>query len=72
LALQLVRVGEETGSLDVMLIRLAEWYELEVETAVVALGNALEPTLIIVLGAIVGTIVSSILIPLYSIIGSIK
>ena len=69
---QLVRVGEETGTLDAMLLRLAEYYEVDVETAVATLGSTLEPLLIIVLGAIVGTIVASILIPLYSIIGSIK
>ena len=69
---QLVRVGEETGTLDSMLLRLAEYYELEVETAIAALGSVLEPVLIIGLGALVGFIVSSILIPLYSMIGSIK
>ncbi len=69
---QLVRVGEETGTLDSMLLRLAEYYELDVETAIAALGSVLEPVLIIGLGALVGLIVASILIPLYSMIGSIK
>ena len=59
-----MRVGEETGTLDSMLLRLAEYYELEVETAIAALGSVLEPVLIIGLGALVGFIVSSILIPL--------
>lgn len=72
LYLQLVRVGEETGTLDAMLLRVAEYYELDIETAIAALGGVLEPLLIVVLGAIVGTIVASVLIPLYSIIGSIK
>ncbi|MEO9170791.1 MAG: type II secretion system F family protein [Candidatus Baltobacteraceae bacterium] len=72
LFLQLVRVGEETGALDSMLLRLAQYYELDVETAVATLGSVLEPLLILVLGAVVGTIVASILIPLYSVIGSIK
>ncbi len=72
LFLQLVRVGEETGALDSMLLRLAEYYELDVETAITTLGSVLEPILILLLGTVVGTIVASILIPLYSIIGSIK
>ncbi|MGB6986440.1 MAG: type II secretion system F family protein [Candidatus Aquilonibacter sp.] len=69
---QLVRVGEETGTLDSMLLRIAEYYELDVETAIAALGSVLEPVLIIALGALVGLIVASILVPLYSMIGSIK
>jgi type IV pilus assembly protein PilC len=69
---QLMRVGEETGTLDLMLIRVAEYYELDVETAIAALGSVLEPVLIIALGALVGLIVASILVPLYSMIGSIK
>lgn len=69
---QLVRVGEETGTLDLMLVRVAEYYELDVETAIAALGSVLEPVLIIALGALVGLIVASILVPLYSMIGSIK
>jgi type IV pilus assembly protein PilC len=72
LFVQLVRVGEETGALDAMLLKLADYYEFDVETAIATLGSVLEPVLIVVLGAIVGTIVTSILIPLYSIIGSIK
>ncbi len=72
LFMQLVRVGEETGSLDQMLLRLAEHHERAVESALSTAGDALEPMLIILLGAVVGTIVSSILVPLYSIIGSIK
>ena len=71
LALQLVRVGEETGALDTMLLRVAEYCELDVETAVAALGSVVEPTLIVILGAVVGLIVASILIPLYQMVGSI-
>jgi type IV pilus assembly protein PilC len=72
LFVQLVRVGEETGTLDAMLLRIAEYYELDVETAIAALGSVVEPILIVGLGAIVGVIVASILVPLYSMIGSIR
>jgi type IV pilus assembly protein PilC len=70
--LQLVRAGEESGKLDAMLLRIAEYHELDVDTAIAALGSTLEPALILFLGAIVGTIVASVLIPLYSVIGSIR
>ena len=70
--LQLVRVGEETGTLDAMLLRVAEYFEVDVESAIAALGSIVEPILIMFLGTVVGTIVASVLIPLYSIIGSIK
>ncbi len=72
LFLQMVRVGEETGSLDVMLLRAADYYELEVETMLGALGSALEPLLILGLGGAVGFIVSAVFIPLYTLIGNIK
>ena len=68
----LVKVGEETGALDAMLLRVAEYHELDVETAISALGSTIEPILIILLGSVVGTIVASILLPLYSMIGSIR
>lgn len=70
--LQLVRVGEETGTLDAMLVRVAEYLEVDVESAIAALGSIVEPVLILILGTVVGTIVASVLIPLYSVIGSIK
>lgn len=72
LFLQLVHVGEETGTLDAMLLRVAEYLELDVETAIATIGSVIEPAMIIFLGAAVGTIVASVLLPLYSIIGSIK
>ena len=68
----LVCVGEETGALDEMLIRVAEYYEIDVATMIDSLAGILEPAIIVVLGAVVGTIVGSILIPLYSMSGSIK
>ncbi|HEY5341059.1 MAG TPA: type II secretion system F family protein [Candidatus Aquilonibacter sp.] len=68
----MIAVGEETGALDSMLLRIAEYYELDVETRIAAVGSIVEPLIIVVLGAIVGSIVAAILIPLYSMIGSIK
>jgi type IV pilus assembly protein PilC len=68
----LARAGEESGSLGDMLLRVAEHEELEIEATITALGGIMEPLLIAVLGGMVGTIVAAVLIPLYSMIGSIK
>jgi type IV pilus assembly protein PilC len=70
--LQLLRAGEEGGSIDAMLLRLAQYYELDVETALASLTSAIEPILICALGAAIGTIVASIIIPLYSMIGNLR
>ena len=70
--LALVRVGEETGLLDEMLLKIADYFEADVEAAVATLGAVLEPALISFLGLIVGFIVCSIFIPLYSLIGSVS
>lgn len=72
LFVQMVRVGEETGCLDAMLLRVAEYYEADLEAALSALGSLLEPAMILVLGGAVAFIVSSIFIPLYTLIGNMK
>jgi type IV pilus assembly protein PilC len=71
LAVALVRVGEETGLLDEMLLKVAAYFETDVEAAIATLGAVIEPALIGVLGAVVGFIVFSVFIPLYSLIGSV-
>jgi type IV pilus assembly protein PilC len=68
----LVRVGEETGTLDAMFVKVAEYYEVDVDAGVAALGATLEPVLIVVIGAIVGAITAAVFIPLYSVIGRIR
>jgi type IV pilus assembly protein PilC len=70
--LQMLRVGEETGALDTMLVRIAEYYELDVETMISTLGAMLEPAMILLLGGAVGFIVAAVFIPLYTLIGNIK
>lgn len=72
LFIQMIRVGEETGALDAMLLRVADYYDVDVETALTALGSTLEPVMILLLGGAVGFIVAAIFIPLYTLIGSIK
>ncbi len=68
----MVGVGEETGALDSMLDKVAEFYEDQVEASVKALTSILEPIMIIVIGGIVGFIVISMYLPLFSVYNSIK
>lgn len=67
LVVHMVAVGEETGAIDQMLIKVAEAYEREVDDTVNALTSILEPVLIVFLGIIVGTIVVALYLPLFSI-----
>jgi len=71
IALQLIAVGEETGTIDAMLLRIASFYETDVETAMMTVGALLEPILICVVGVMVGAIVFSIFVPLYTLVGQI-
>jgi type IV pilus assembly protein PilC len=68
---QMIAVGEQTGALDVMLQKIASFYEDEVDAAVKDLLTALEPVLIVVLGLAVGGIVISMYMPLFSLIGQL-
>ncbi len=69
---QMIAVGEETGALDGMLLKIADYYDVDVETALSTLGAVLEPAMILLLGGAVAFIVSAIFIPLYTLIGNIK
>jgi type IV pilus assembly protein PilC len=68
----MVGVGEETGALDHMLDRVAEFYEEQVEASVKALTSILEPIMIILIGAIVGFIVISMYLPLFEVYNNIE
>lgn len=64
----MIEVGEETGDLDTMLYKVADFYDEEVDTAVKSLVSTLEPIMIVVLGLIIGGIVISLFLPLISLI----
>jgi len=68
----MVGVGEETGALDSMLDRIAEFYEEQVEASVKALTSILEPIMIILIGSIVGFIVISMYLPLFEVYNHIE
>jgi type IV pilus assembly protein PilC len=65
-------VGEETGALDEMLGKIADFYEDQVEASVKALTSILEPIMIIVIGSIVGFIVIAMYMPLFTIYNHIE
>jgi general secretion pathway protein F len=67
LAIHLVEVGEETGRLDTMLLQVADVYEKDVKTSIKALTSVFEPAIILVMGIIVGTVVLSMLMAIFSI-----
>jgi type IV pilus assembly protein PilC len=68
----MVGVGEETGALDAMLDRVAEFYEEQVEASVKALTSILEPIMIVVIGGMVGFIVISMYLPLFEVYNHIE
>jgi len=68
---QMIGVGEETGALDAMLSKVAEFYEDEVDAAIKALTSILEPAMIILVGSIVGVIVVSMYLPLFDVYNQI-
>lgn len=71
MVVQMVGVGEHTGGLDTMLGKVADFYEEEVDVAVADLLAAMEPMIILFLGLVVGGIVISMYLPLFSLIGKL-
>ena len=65
MVIQMAAIGEEAGSLDEMLIKVAEAYEEEVSNAVDALSSLLEPVIIVFIGVIVGTMVIAMYLPIF-------
>jgi type IV pilus assembly protein PilC len=68
---QMISVGEETGALDTMLSKIADFYEDEVDTAVDNLMSLLEPVMIVFLGVVIGGIVISMYLPMFDLINKI-
>jgi len=69
---QMIAVGEETGSLDAMLGKIADFYEDEVNAAVKSLTSILEPILMLFVGAMVGTVVISMYLPIFNMMNIVK
>jgi type IV pilus assembly protein PilC len=71
IVVQMIGVGEQTGSLDNMLQKIADFFEDEVDAAVADLLTAMEPVIILFLGVVVGGVVISMYLPLFSLIGKL-
>jgi type IV pilus assembly protein PilC len=72
MVIQMIGVGEETGALETMLAKVADFYEEQVEAAVKALTSILEPIMIIVVGGVVGFIVIAMYLPMFKVYDQIK
>ena len=64
----MVAIGEQSGNLDEMLAKVADFYDKEVDAAVEALTTALEPIIMVLLGGIVGTMVIAMYLPIFKLI----
>jgi type IV pilus assembly protein PilC len=71
MVIQMTAIGEESGALDSMLFKVAEFYEEEVENAVDTLSTLLEPLIMVILGVIVGGMVISLYLPIFKLAGTV-
>ena len=67
LAIQMISVGEDTGKLDDMLLKVADYFDREVRTRIQQFTRLLEPVLILVMGLVVGFVVVSMLSAIFSV-----
>ena len=72
MVVQMVGVGEQTGALDQMLNKIADFYEEEVDVAVAALTSLIEPVMMVGIGGTVGTVLIAMYLPIFSLAGKIK
>jgi len=69
---QMISVGEQTGALDAMLNKIADFYDDEVDTAVTALTALLEPMMIVFLGVVIGGLVIAMYLPIFRLVTLVK
>jgi len=69
---QMLSVGEETGQTDKILVKVAEFYEEEVDTAISGISSIIEPVMIVIMGSMVGLIAASVMLPIAGLAQSIK
>jgi type IV pilus assembly protein PilC len=72
MVVQMINVGEQTGGLDEMLSKIADFYDDEVDTAVEALLAAMEPIMIVVLGVLVGGMIVAMYLPIFDMINAVQ
>lgn len=69
---QMIAIGEESGSVDAMLNKVADFYDEEVEQAVKSLTSLLEPLMMVLIGGMVGSIIIGMYLPMFSVVGAIQ
>ena len=62
---QMIRIGETSGSIDVMLAKVADYYDKEVDNAIAAINTLIEPVLMVLMAFMIGFIVLAVLLPIY-------
>jgi type IV pilus assembly protein PilC len=72
MVIQMINVGEQTGGLDEMLTKIADFYDEEVDAAVEALLSAMEPIMIVVLGTVVGGMIVAMYLPIFDMINAVQ
>jgi len=72
MVVQMISVGEQTGALDAMLTKIADFYEEEVDVAVAAMTSLIEPIMMVFLGTVVGGLVIAMYLPIFEMAGNIK
>ncbi len=72
MVVQMISVGEQTGALDAMLTKIAEFYEDEVDNAVDGLMKLMEPIMIAILGTVIGSIIVAMYMPMFDLIGKLQ
>jgi len=71
MAIQMISIGEETGEIDTMLMKVADFYEDEVEQAVKSLTSIMEPIMIVILGGMVGSILVAMYLPMFKVMEAV-
>jgi len=72
MVVQMVKVGEETGSLETMLTKVADFYDTEIENTVASLTSILEPVLIVGMGVVIGAMLISLYLPIFNLALAVK
>jgi type IV pilus assembly protein PilC len=72
MVVQMINVGEQTGGLDEMLSKIADFYDDEVDAAVTALTSILEPVMIVVMGVVIGGMVVAMYLPMFDLIQTVQ
>jgi type IV pilus assembly protein PilC len=72
MVISMIAVGEQTGGLDAMLSKIADFYDQEVDAAVGALISVLEPVMIVVLGVVVGGMIVAMYLPIFDMVNAVQ